>query len=435
MTQLLQKSDELTRRRFIATCAKAFLGVGLLPITENFFATTALAATSRPPSPKRIGRAKSVIYLYMSGGMSHLDTFDVKPRTKEQGPTQAIKSNVDGYLISEYLPRLAAGMDKVCIVNSMNSNQGAHEQGNYFQHTSYTLRGTIRHPSLGAWMMRWQDRFNKTLPASVVIGDASRHPGAGFMEAKFAPVLLSNPANGLANARRAGGVTQEDFAFRRKLSEQLDSRFRETYDLKEVRAYTSMYHDAIRLMSSADLAAFDINQETAELRRTYGDHPFGQGCLLARRLVEHGVRFVEVTLGGWDTHNANFLRVPENCEILDKGMSSLLCDLGQRGLLDDTLVVLATEFGRTPEINVNEGRDHYARAFSGLLAGGGIRGGMVYGKTDRGRQVIENEVSIPDFNATIAAALGLPLAETVTSPSKRPFTIADEGHPIMDVFA
>jgi uncharacterized protein (DUF1501 family) len=192
-----------------------------------------------------------------------------------------------------------------------------------------------------------------------------------------------------------------------------------------------MYDDAVRLMKSQDLEAFDLSNEPEELRNSYGDDNFGQGVLLARRLVERQVRFVEVQLGGWDTHQNNFTRVPERCAILDQALSALLKDLTQRGMLDETLIVLASEFGRTPNINVNEGRDHYPKAFSCMLAGGGIKGGQVWGKTDKeGREVIEQKVEIPDLNATIAYALGLPLDEIIYSPTRRPFTLSDKGQPI-----
>ena len=192
-----------------------------------------------------------------------------------------------------------------------------------------------------------------------------------------------------------------------------------------------MYDDAVRLMKSKDIKAFDLKEETQATRDSYGTENFGQGVLLARRLVERQVRFVEVQLGGWDTHQNNFTRVPERCAILDQALSALLNDLSKRGLLDETLVVLATEFGRTPTINVNEGRDHYPKAFSCMLAGGGIKGGQVWGATDEeGREVIEKKVEIPDFNATIAYSLGLPLDEIIYSPTRRPFTLSDKGQPL-----
>jgi Protein of unknown function (DUF1501) len=432
-----------SRRSFLTTAAKTFLGVSLLPTADSVLGAAAVVPQlsssveqKEKPLPRMVGKAKNVIYLYMSGGMSHLDTFDVKPGHSVMGATQPIPTNVPGIQISEYLPRVAQCMDRIALINSMNSTQGAHEQGNYLQHTSYTMRGTIKHPSLGAWMMRYQDRFNQSLPASVVIGDSSRHPGSGFMEAKFAPVTLGNPASGLPNVKRMGGVGESDFDYRLKLSSELDKGFQQKYNVKDVRAYTSMYKDAVKLMESRDLAAFDLSKEDATMHRAYGEAPFAQGCLLARRLVEHGVRFVEVTLGGWDTHVGNFVKVPENCEILDRALSSLLEDLGQRGMLEETMVVLATEFGRTPEINVNEGRDHFPKAFTCLMAGAGVRGGMAYGKsTADGSSVAEGLVSPSDFNATIATALGLKLDHQVFSPTKRPFTIADKGRPVMSVLA
>jgi uncharacterized protein (DUF1501 family) len=203
-----------------------------------------------------------------------------------------------------------------------------------------------------------------------------------------------------------------------------------------VKAYADMYDDAIAMMKSEDLKAFDLSQEPDEMRTAYGKEAFGQGCLLARRLVERGVRFVEVSLGGWDTHNANFVRVPELCDTLDRGLATLVADLNSRGLLEDTLIVLTSEFGRTPTINQNVGRDHYPKAFSGVMFGGGVKAGYTYGKTDKeGREVVEGKAKPQDFNATIAYALGLPLDQIVYSPSKRPFTIADKGQPILDVFA
>jgi uncharacterized protein (DUF1501 family) len=220
------------------------------------------------------------------------------------------------------------------------------------------------------------------------------------------------------------------------LADELDKDFRATFPHRNVKAYADMYDDAMTMMKSEDLKAFDLADEAPDVRAAYGKEAFGQGCLLARRLVERGVRFVEVSLGGWDTHNANFGAVPERCETLDKGLSALLNDLHLRGMLQDTLVVVTTEFGRTPDINQNVGRDHYPKAFSAVMFGGGVKGGFVYGKTDKeGREVIEDKIKIQDMNATIAFALGLPLDQVIYSPSKRPFTIADKGQPLTSVFA
>jgi hypothetical protein len=298
------------------------------------------------------------------------------------------------------------------------------------------MRGTIRHPSMGAWLNVFQGGGNSTLPNFVFVGNDSRHPGAGFFPAVNSPLFVSNPENGLKNVKMQPGLSEEKFQARMKLADDLDSDFRSTFQHRNVKAYSDMYDHAMTMMKSEDLKAFDLTEESAETRAAYGKESFGQGCLLARRLVERGVRFVEVSLGGWDTHQANFVRVPELCDILDKGLATLTADLASRGMLDDTLIVLTSEFGRTPTINQNVGRDHYPKAFSGLLVGGGVKGGYTYGKTDaEGREVVEKKVEIQDFNATIAYALGLPLDQVIYSPSKRPFTIADKGQPLLDVFA
>lgn len=425
--------DELSRREFAAYAAKACLGVSLLPVGGAALAFGAEEKGNEATALKA-GTAKNVIYLYMSGGMTHLDTFDPKPGAETQGPVEAIETSANGVLISEYFPKLAKQMHNVAIVRSLSSTQGAHERGRYLMRTSYTQRGTIRHPAMGAWLLRLSDRTNKSLPGNVRIGGDSRHPGAGFMEAKYSPLPIGDPTAGLQNSKLPGNVGQEQFQKRLSLSDQLDQDFRARFNQKQVRSYTDAYSDAIRLMSSKELEAFNVYLEPEQTRLAYGDDPFGQGCLLARRLVENDVRFVEVTMGGWDTHQSNFVRVPERAEILDQALASLLADLSDRGLLEKTLVVLATEFGRTPTINQNAGRDHYPKAFCGLLAGGGIRGGVAYGKTDeKGTEAVENSVEVPQFNATIAQALGLPLTKIIKSPSKRPFTVANKAKPISEL--
>jgi len=365
-----------------------------------------------------------------------MDTFDPKPGHENQGPVKAIKTNVDGMRISEYLPSLARHGDKLAIVNSLTSTAGAHQQGNYLMHTSYEERATIRHPGIGAWMLKFKGRLNPNLPGSVFVGGNSRiNGGGGFFEPEFEPLAINDPNSGLKNSKRRG-MSEEMFDHRLELAGKFDQDFHNQYNVKEVRAYTQMYDDAVRIMTSRDLAAFDLRQEDERIREQYGDNSFGQGCLLARRLIEHDVRAVEVSYGGWDTHNNNFISVPEKCEVLDRAVSTLLSDLERRGKLHETMVVLTTEFGRTPRINQNAGRDHYPKAFSSVLAGGGIRGGMVWGKTDAGGEnVIEDAVKIPDFNATIAYGLGLPLDHVLYSPSKRPFTVAHKGEPVAQLLA
>jgi hypothetical protein len=410
--------------------AKAALGVSLVPwLAPLMSAADPVDAVRRRPT------ARNCIYLNMAGGMSHLDTWDPKPGTETGGPTKAISTKADSVQISQYLPRMAEQMNKVALIRGMNSTQGAHEPGQYLLHTSFTQRGTIRHPSLGAWSAYFNGRGNPTLPTSVVVGGGGRHPGAGFLESKYAPLPLGNSKAGLQNSTRAQGVSEESFDRRMGLLGQLNEQFEKEFPQKAVRGYQDLYHEAVQLMGSKDLAAFDLGQEPEELKDRYGDNEFGNGCLLARRLIEHDVRFVEVNLGGWDTHDDNFDRVETQANILDQALSSLLPDLESRGLLEETIVVMASEFGRSPKINGNNGRDHYPKAFTTLLAGGGIRGGQVYGATDpSGAEVIAGKTQITDFNATVGYALGMPLDQVVVSPSGRPFTFADKGRPLTALF-
>lgn len=426
------KANEWTRRRFMEGTAKTFLGVGALGMTSRSHA----ALGPDLGLPPRIGAAKHIIYLYMSGGMTHLDTFDTKPGHENQGQTKTIDTNVDDIKISEYLPSLAQQADKLAIVNSLTSTAGAHDQGNYLMHTSYESRATIRHPGLGAWALKYKGRMNPNLPGSVFVGGNSRiNGGGGFFEPEYEPLAINDPNSGLKNSRLRG-MNQEQFDENLELASQFDAEFHQRYNVKAVRAYTQMYDDAVRIMQSKDLQAFDLKQEDEMTRERYGMDSFGPGCLLARRLIEHDVRAVEVNYGGWDMHNSVFISAPERCAILDQAMSALLTDLERIGKLDETVVVLTTEFGRTPRINQNAGRDHYPKAFSSVLAGGGIKGGIKYGKTDEGGEnVIENAVKIPDFNATIAYAMGMPLDQVLYSPSKRPFTVAHKGEPVLDLLA
>ena len=432
--RLLSHGSPSTRRAFLGGLARTALGVTLLDSLGSLGGPLSGLMAAEPGRVRQPARA--CIYLYMNGGMSHLDTFDPKPGNADAGPVKSLNTAVDGLSLSEYLPLLAKHADKLALIRSLSSNQGAHEQGEYLMRTSYAMRGTIKHPTLGAWTSLFLGKENPTLPPFITIGAGSNHPGAGFMESKYAPLPLGAPDQGLPNSQRPEGVTKEEYAHRLELLKSFNQPFQQAYDVKPVRAYRDLYDEAVTLMGSKDLAAFDLKQESDALRTAYGDSNFGQGCLLARRLVENDVRFVEVGLGGWDTHDDNFDRVSDQAAILDRGLSTLLADLTARGMLGETLVVLATEFGRTPRINQNQGRDHFPKAFTCLLAGGGITGGQVHGQTsENGSEVVKDVVTPEDFNATIAHGLGLPLTQVVTSPSGRPFTVADKGKPLTGLFA
>ncbi len=425
------KTDELTRRGFMSNAARTLLGVHLLPMYGS-----AIAAGAPEPDPK--ARAKHVIYLFMAGGMSHLDTFDPKPKKKDvMGKTETIPTKADGVMLGHYLKKTAGVMDKVCVINSMNSTQGAHEQGSYIMHTSYGMRGTIKHPSLGSWVLKLGGRIHPELPGFVAIDSSPDLTGGGFFGAKYSAAPIGSPEEGLKDSRRAEAVTGGDFDRRLALADKLNRRFHERYPNADVKAYEELYREAVALMNSKDLKAFDLRQEPQATRDLYGPGRFAQGCMLARRLVEHGVRFVEVQLGGWDTHYDNFTGVEGRCDEFDQAYAALLTDLEACGKLHETLVVVATEFGRTPEIKTEHqgGRDHHPSAFSCVLAGGGVKGGIKHGHSDAaGNKVKDGMVTVQDFNATIAYALGIPWDKVLMSPTRRPFTIADKGKPVTTIF-
>jgi hypothetical protein len=427
MHDSIRKMDEVSRRRFVAGAASTFLGVSVMPWRRLL----AAPAGGLAPAPK----AQHVIYLYLTGGMSHLDTLDPKPGVEEQGPTETISTNAAGIQLASHFKSLAKQADKIALVRSMTTKVGAHERGQYFMRTSYQPLATIQHPAIGAWAMKLGAKSNHTLPGNILVNGPSQHPGAGFFDTRYAPLRIGNPADGLQNSTLPNGVTEKQFTHRLDLSHQLDRTFEMRYPHKQVKAYTDFYQDAVRLMKSEDLTAFDLEKESQATREAYGSDRFAQGCLLARRLVEHGVKFIEVQHGGWDTHADNFDRIEDLAGTLDQALGALLSDLSAKGLLDKTMVVVASEFGRTPKINANQGRDHHPRVFTTLLAGGGVRGGQVYGSSDKtGFAVADNPVEIPDFNATIAWAMGLPLEQIVTSPSGRPFTVAHKGKPLTMLF-
>ena len=419
--------DELSRRDFAKQIAKTYLGVSTL-----IYGSELIAKTTRMPT------ARHVIFLNMTGGMTHLDTFDPKPDNKDvMGETSAINTSADGIQLGHWLPKTAKPMHLGSLVRSINSNQGAHDQANYLLHTSYQKRGTIIHPSMGSWVSKLCGKLNKTLPDNVKINGGSGIIGAGYFESKHGPLPLGNPNAGIQNVRKSGYVEESMYHKRLDASRTLNKDFAEYFPQKQVRAYSDLYDDAMSLMKSKDLEAFDLTKEPQELRDKYGSDNFGQGCLLARRLVENKVRFVEVSYGGWDMHNDVFGNMETRGAVLDAGLSSLLEDLNVRGLLNDTMVVVASEFGRTPEIKSGRvGRDHHPSAFSAFFAGGGIKQGFVHGKSDeRAHYVEENGVDVPSINATIAYAMGLSIEKITYSPSGRPFKVSNGEPPILEILS
>jgi hypothetical protein len=418
---------DLSRRAFVERFAKAAFGVSLLP------ASGALRAAERTVG----GKAKSVIFLYLRGGLSHIDTFDPKPGKPEMGGVQAIATSADGVQISEWFPRMAKQMHHLSLIRSMTSTQGIHDRGNYLAHTSYFMTPTITHPSLGSWAVKLLGSANPVLPGNILINGSSQHPRSGYMPVNLAPLSIVDPGAGLQNAALPAKSTESDFGRRAALAQAVGARFVQQTPHRDAAAYLKAQEDAVAVMKSEDLKVFDISRESAETLAAYGTHTFGKGCLLARRLVESGVRFIEVEDSqNWDTHNDQIKSMENMTPNTDQAMAALLEDLHQRGLLESTLVVMATEFGRTPRIsNETAGRGHHPGVFTWWLAGAGVKGGYVHGSSDEiGERVAEKPVTMQDCNATIAQAMGIDLQHIEQSPSGRPFTVADKGKPLIELF-
>jgi len=405
-----------SRRRFLRNGLGAGIGLGFVPPALQ---TLAAAKTDEKPSPVNPKPAKSVVYLYMFGGMTHIDCLDPKPELKEsyRGKTTAIPTSAAGIQLGNWLPRMAKQMHHVAVINSMTSITGAHAEGTYLMHTNYQARGTIVHPSLGTWMQVLKPadpNLKLDIPRNVVISGPSNHPAAGFFPARHGPLMIGNGAGGLDDVAHRGDM--DDLKYRLDLGRKLDAEFQKTYRQKNVASYREMYSDALALMESSDLDVFDLTREHDKVRQSYG-RGFGDACLLARRLVERGVRFVQLFTSGqqWDNHSSIATSLPNICRKTDLPVAGLLADLKQRGLMDDVLVVWGGEFGRLPIAQMRQGsdlkkagRDHGPTGFSVWFAGAGIKGGTVYGNTDEiGWRAAENRVSVNDWHATILHALGL----------------------------
>tara|TARA_R110002049_G_scaffold2750_2_gene21570 strand:- start:389029 stop:390321 length:1293 start_codon:yes stop_codon:yes gene_type:complete len=420
------------RRDFIKSAARTCLGVSFAgsAVSQGFMGE-ALAA-----SAVKSGKAKHVIYLFMDGAMTHLDTFDPKVGVEEAGETKPIQTRVPGVAFGDRFPKLAYLAGAIAVVRSLSTETGAHDKGKYLMRTAYKKLNSIQHPGMGAWMVDEQGRLNSELPGNYLVGSGNRHPGAGFLEPSLSPVPIANPSAGLENTELPKYLDEDVFNRRLMLASKFDQVFQRRRSNSGVEAYNQLYSEAQRLMGSSHLKVFDLADEPEEIKEAYGNNKLGQGCLLARRLVQAGARFVEVNYGGWDMHQELYDRLDTHGTNLDNALGSLLKDLHANGLLDETLVVLTTEFGRKPKMNVNGGRDHHPGAFCSLLAGAGIKGGQAYGESDEtGFSVAKDHVSVSDFNRTIAAAAGLPLDVEKFAPNGRPFKIGGDGDPIAALLA
>jgi len=441
----------LSRREWLTLSAAGVLGSSL----SGWFEQMAHAAAAP------VARKKACILLWMSGGPSQTDTFDLKPGHANGGPFKEIDTAVPGVRISEHLPKIAKFTDKMAIIRSLTSKEGDHGRATFLMRTGYLPQGGLAYPSMGAVISKELDHNQLSLPGYVAIAPYRQFSlGAyapGFLGPKYAPLIIADnggvgttpgrPGGYSADALRvqdlepAGKVAATEAESRIDLLRDLESDFSASRPDTPPSSHRSAYDRAVRLMKTSARKAFNLDEETATVRDAYGRNLFGQSCLLARRLIEHGVPFIEITLGGlnggqfaWDTHGNNFDQVRQLSGVLDPAWATLMSDLKDRGLLDHTLIVWMGEFGRTPKINPSNGRDHYPNAWSAVLAGGGINGGQTVGKTSADGTTVEGRaVTVPDLLATVYRAIGID-PEKQNIANGRPIRLVEKGGtPIKEV--
>jgi uncharacterized protein (DUF1501 family) len=402
-------------------------------------------------------RTRKCILLWMSGGPSQTDMFDMKPGHANGGEFKEAATNVPGLRFSEHLPKLGELADQLAIVRSLSTREGDHARGLHLVRTGHSPTGEVAYPSIACALAK-ELPAESVLPNYVTVAPPRDvNPAAfepGFLGARYAPAIVAGTAGAaagkpasdsqpLANLKMAdlelpAGIDANQAARRLKLWNSLEKSFLSSQHSHAFETHNALYRKAADLMRPDVRAAFDLSGESDKVRRQYGPGVFGQGCLLARRLIERGVPFVEVALGdglGWDTHTDNFRRVKTLSQELDTGWATLMIELQDRGLLENTTILWISEFGRTPQINPNAGRDHFPAAWSCVFAGGGIRGGQAYGRTSADGTTIEDkEVGIGDVLATLSTALGVPPSHENLTESRRPIKLA-EGTPIEDILA
>ena len=420
-------SSGLNRRHFMAHLA----GAAAMASPAIAF-TNSLLANAVDLKKKN----KACIMLWMDGGPATIDMFDMKPGAATAGQFKPISTRVDGLQICEHLPELAKQMDQLAVIRSMSTREADHGRGRYYMHTGYVPNPTIDHPSYGAVVAH--ELANQMpqleIPPFVSVGGSSIGPG--FLGMTWAPFVVDT--NGDVRNLNSGGGKDAIERMQQRLTvlKSMEEDFMNEHRGEASDDHFKVLKKTVSLMTSKQMAAFKVNEEPAAMQDKYGKSGFGRGCLMARRLVEAGVPFVEVDMGGWDTHQNNFgtlekTKLPE----LDKAMSALISDLKDRGLYDSTAIVWLGEFGRTPRINGNAGRDHYARAWSVVVGGAGFKRGAVVGATNEdGTQVTTDPYTSQDLMASVLKSLGISLDTTFTSNNGRPMKIANSGKVIKELF-
>lgn len=420
----------LSRRNLLTVGAIGGLGLSL----TDFFRLRSLQADQKHYESKE-GKAKSVIFIFLPGGMAQQETFDPKPYApiEYRGPLSSIETNVSGVRMGQFLPRTAQVMDKITLCRSMTHGEAAHERGTHNMFTGYRPSPALQFPSMGSVVAHEFGPRNNLPPYVCIPNQPNIHAGPGYLSDSFAGFSIGDdPArNGfrVRDLNMASGVDAGRFGRRRRLLDQVNQHFRDREKADKLQAVDTFYDRAYSLVSSqAAREAFDIEKEDAAMRDAYGRNTAGARMLLARRLVEAGVRFVTLTYGGWDMHDNISRGMQGSLPAFDQGFAQLINDLEQRGLLDSTLVCVTTEFGRTPKINANGGRDHWPKVFSSVLAGGGIKRGTVFGSSNATASEPEDDpLTVEDWATTIYHCLGIVADKELMAPGDRPIEIVDGG--------
>jgi hypothetical protein len=386
----------------------------------------AYAGSSHAPT------AEHVILFWNGGGMSHVDTWDPKPGRPVQGDLEPINTTVPGIQISEIFPQVAQQMEHAALIRSIAGTQGDHGRATYNLQTSYLPGPNLRHPGFGSVVAHELDQKGD-LPTYVSI--SGQAPRAGYLGQKCEAYYVSAPGDKDPYLAFPEGIAEVRGNRRLEVLEKYNKKFASKNDDPRLSATQTSIDDAVRLMRSPALEAFELQKVPSETLERYGDTAFGRGALLARRLVENGVRFVQVNRGGFDTHSNNFPAMQAHGDVMDPALASLIQDLKDRGMLDKTLIMMVSEFGRTPRINDNAGRDHWAAVFSCFMAGGGIKGGQVIGSSDEdAMRPQDRPVEVADLHATLCHALGINHEKEVMTPLQRPMKLVDGGSPVMELF-
>ncbi len=412
----------VTRRRFMQGVAGSATLLGM-PVSR-------LLAAKGTAGP---AKAEHVILFWNGGGMSHIDTWDPKPGRPTQGEFEPIKTSTDGVQISEIFPRLANQMHNCSLIRSIAGTNGDHGRATYELQTGYGQSANLVHPGLGSIVVHEKERLGD-LPAFVTV--SGQAPRAGYLGQKCAAYFVGQPGEPDPYLKFPAGISEIRGNKRLDILTRMNRRSSSKFGAKAMKANETAVDDAVALMRSPALKAFELKNEDPKTIERYGDTDFGRGALMAKRLVETGVRFVQVNRGGFDTHSNNFEAMRAHGEVMDPGLASLIEDLAASGLLEKTLVLMLSEFGRTPRVNQNAGRDHHAKVFSCFIAGGGVKGGQVIGSSDEdGVMPAERPVKPHDVHASVLHALGIDGDKEVMTPLERPMRLIREGgEPVMELF-